>query len=54
MRASDPEDAREMATKLRTRHPDARTSHYERVLPIRNTEARQTVIDSLRAAGIPE
>jgi hypothetical protein len=36
------------------KHPEATTSHYERVLPIRNPKSRDLVIGSLIAAGVPE
>jgi tetratricopeptide (TPR) repeat protein len=48
------EDARAAARKLLDVYPEANVSTYERVLPMRNPEARAMVVQSLRDAGIPD
>ncbi|XWN31855.1 MAG: adenylate/guanylate cyclase domain-containing protein [Devosia sp.] len=48
------EDARAAAVKLLEAYPQASTSRYERVLPIRSKNSLAMVIDALREAGIPE
>jgi len=48
------EDAKAAARKLLDIYPDATTSHYELVLPIRNSMLRDRVIESLKEAGIPD
>ena len=47
-------EARAAAEKLMTVYPEASVTNYERVLPMRSPEARAMVIESLRAAGVPE
>ena len=48
------EDAKRAAEKLLAIHPGARTSGYNRSLPVRNETFRSTIITSLKQAGIPD
>ena len=49
-----PDDAKATAAKFMTIYPEATSSHYENVLPIRNPKSRNLIIGCLIAAGIPE
>jgi adenylate cyclase len=49
-----PADAKKAADKLLSIYPDASTSRYDRVLPVRNAAFRKTMITSLKQAGIPD
>lgn len=48
------EDARATAKSLLEANPDATASFYERVLPIRNSDWRAKVVQSLIQAGVPQ
>tara|TARA_R110002094_G_scaffold115713_2_gene111429 strand:- start:165 stop:1937 length:1773 start_codon:yes stop_codon:yes gene_type:complete len=49
-----PDDAKNAAEQFLATHPEATTSRYEQMLPIRNLRSRERVIKSLKEAGIPE
>ena len=54
MSLNRPQDAKIAAEKMLVAHPEAATSRYEKILPIRNLRSRDRVIKSLKEAGIPE
>jgi TolB-like protein len=54
MSLARPDEAKAAARKLLDISPDATTSHYDLVLPIRNNTLRERVIKSLKEAGIPD
>ncbi len=54
MSLNRPQDAKNTAEKMLKAHPEAATSRYEKILPIRNNRSREGVINSLKEAGIPE
>nr|WP_272871515.1 adenylate/guanylate cyclase domain-containing protein [Ruegeria lacuscaerulensis] len=49
-----PDEAKATAKQLLNVCPEATVSRYSRVLPIRNQTSRETVIESLKKAGIPD